>query len=623
MAAPGRSMKVGKPKNIKNTLKRLLSYLLIYKKVLIVVIALILFTTGVSVYGSTLLKAIIDKYLIPLSNGYDSLLLSKFVKTLFLLLTLYIVSALASYLSNRIMLKVSTETLYKLRVDMFNKMETLPISFYDSHTHGELMSRYTNDIDTLREMLSNSITTVFSSLLTIISVFIMMIVYSVPLTLIVIVMILVLTKIVKYIASISGKNFKKQQENVGIMNGYIEEIMSGQKVVKVFCHEDETIDKFNELNEKLFNSTYRAHMYANVLMPISNNISHIFYAIIAIVGGLFAINNLMTLGSLVTFLQFTRNFANPIAQISQQLNTMLAALAGAERIFEIMDQKSEVDNGKVRLVNVKKENRKLVEVKKNTGTYAWKVDNKLVLVEGKIEFNNVIFGYNSDKIVLKDISLYAKPGQKIAFVGSTGAGKTTITNLLNRFYDIKEGSILYDGIDIREINKKDLRKSLSMVLQDTHLFTGTIYDNIRYGRLNATDEEVIEAAKKANADSFIDNLPDGYNTVLNSDGANLSQGQRQLLSIARAAVANPIVLVLDEATSSIDTRTELLIENGMNKLMKNKTTFVIAHRLSTVKNANAIMVLENGKIIERGDHLDLLEQKGRYYELYTGMFELE
>ena len=451
----------------------------------------------------------------------------------------------------------------------------------------------------------------------------MMIVYSVPLTLIVIVMILVLTKIVKYIASISGKNFKKQQENVGIMNGYIEEIMSGQKVVKVFCHEDETIDKFNELNEKLFNSTYRAHMYANVLMPISNNISHIFYAIIAIVGGLFAINNLMTLGSLVTFLQFTRNFANPIAQISQQLNTMLAALAGAERIFEIMDQKSEVDNGKVRLVNVKKENRKLVEVKKNTGTYAWKVDNKLVLVEGKIEFNNVIFGYNSDKIVLKDISLYAKPGQKIAFVGSTGAGKTTITNLLNRFYDIKEGSILYDGIDIREINKKDLRKSLSMVLQDTHLFTGTIYDNIRYGRLNATDEEVIEAAKKANADSFIDNLPDGYNTVLNSDGANLSQGQRQLLSIARAAVANPIVLVLDEATSSIDTRTELLIENGMNKLMKNKTSFVIAHRLSTVKNANAIMVLENGKIIERGDHLDLLEQKGRYYELYTGMFELE
>ena len=382
-------------------------------------------------------------------------------------------------------------------------------------------------------------------------------------------------------------------------------------------------NQFNELNEKLFNSTYRAHMYANVLMPISNNISHIFYAIIAIVGGLFAINNLMTLGSLVTFLQFTRNFANPIAQISQQLNTMLAALAGAERIFEIMDQKSEVDNGKVRLVNVKKENRKLVEVKKNTGTYAWKVDNKLVLVEGKIEFNNVIFGYNSDKIVLKDISLYAKPGQKIAFVGSTGAGKTTITNLLNRFYDIKEGSILYDGIDIREINKKDLRKSLSMVLQDTHLFTGTIYDNIRYGRLNATDEEVIEAAKKANADSFIDNLPDGYNTVLNSDGANLSQGQRQLLSIARAAVANPIVLVLDEATSSIDTRTELLIENGMNKLMKNKTTFVIAHRLSTVKNANAIMVLENGKIIERGDHLDLLEQKGRYYELYTGMFELE
>ena len=376
MAASGRSMKVGKPKNIKNTLKRLLSYLLIYKKLLIVVIALILFTTGVSVYGATLLKAIIDKYLIPLLNGYDSLLLSKFVKTLFLLLTLYIVSALASYLSNRIMLKVSTETLYKLRVDMFNKMETLPISFYDSHTHGELMSRYTNDIDTLREMLSNSITTVFSSLLTIISVFIMMIVYSVPLTLIVIVMILVLTKIVKYIASISGKNFKKQQENVGIMNGYIEEIMSGQKVVKVFCHEDETIDKFNELNEKLFNSTYRAHMYANVLMPISNNISHIFYAIIAIVGGLFAINNLMTLGSLVTFLQFTRNFANPIAQISQQLNTMLAALAGAERIFEIMDQKSEVDNGKVRLVNVKKENRKLVEVKKNTGTYAWKVDNK-------------------------------------------------------------------------------------------------------------------------------------------------------------------------------------------------------------------------------------------------------
>jgi len=623
MAPPGRSMKVGKPKDLKNTLKRIFSYLLIYKKLLFIVLALILFTTGVSVLSTSLLKVVVDKYLTPLSEAYDAVLFGKFIKLLLIMLCLYIISALASYTSSRIMLKVSTSTLFKLRVDMFNKMENLPISYYDKHTHGELMSRYTNDIDTLREMLSNSMVNIFSSLLTIVSVFTMMLIYSLPLTLIVIVMIFTLTKIVSIIAKMSSKNFKKQQENVGLMNGYIEEMMSGQKVVKVFCHEDEAIKKFNEINDRLCDSSFKAHMYANILMPISNNLSHIFYAIIAIVGGILAINNFMTLGAVVAFLQFTRNFANPIAQISQQLNTILAALAGAERIFEVMDEKEEVNNGKVKLVNVEVKGKKITEVKKVTGKYAWKLDNKLVLVEGKIEFNNVIFGYNENKIVLDDISLYAKPGQKIAFVGSTGAGKTTITNLLNRFYDIKEGSILYDGIDIKEIDKNDLRKSLSMVLQDTHLFTGTILDNIRYGRLDATREEIIEAAKTANADSFIDNLPDGYDTVLDNAGATLSQGQRQLLSIARAAVANPIVLVLDEATSSIDTRTELLIENGMNKLMKNKTTFVIAHRLSTVKNANAIMVLEHGKIIERGDHDVLLEEKGRYYQLYTGMFELE
>ena len=623
MAPPGRNMKVGKPKDLKNTLKRIISYLLVYKKLLFIVLALILFTTGISVISTSLLKVVVDKYLTPLSEVYDAVLFGKFIKLLLLMLCLYIISAFASYISSRIMLKVSTDTLFKLRVDMFNKMENLPISYYDKHTHGELMSRYTNDIDMLREMLSNSMVNIFSSLLTIVSVFIMMIIYSIPLTLIVILMIFTLTKIVSIIAKMSSKNFKKQQENVGLMNGYIEEIMSGQKVVKVFCYEDEAIKKFNEINDKLCDSSFKAHMYANILMPITNNLSHIFYAIIAIVGGVLAINNFMTLGAVVAFLQFTRNFANPIAQISQQLNAILAALAGAERIFEVMDEKEEVNNGRVKLVNVEVKGKKITEVKNVTGKYAWKLDNKLVLVEGKIEFNNVIFGYNDSKIVLNDISLYAKPGQKIAFVGSTGAGKTTITNLLNRFYDIKEGSILYDGIDIKEIDKKDLRKSLSMVLQDTHLFTGTILDNIKYGRLDATREEIIEAAKTANANSFIDNLPDGYDTFLDNAGANLSQGQRQLLSIARAAVANPIVLVLDEATSSIDTRTELLIESGMNKLMKNKTTFVIAHRLSTVKNANAIMVLEKGKIIERGDHDVLLEEKGRYYQLYTGMFELE
>jgi ATP-binding cassette subfamily B protein len=544
---------------------------------------------------------------------------------------IYYMGALATYVYARIMINVTQGVMNEIRDEMFIHMEKLPIKYFDTHAHGDIMSIYTNDTDTLRQMISQSIPQILSSLITIISTFISMIVLSPPLTVMIVIMVLVMLNTVRTIGGKSGMYFIRQQKSLGAVNGYIEEMMEGQKVVKVFCHEEESIERFDKLNEDLFDSAKNANTFANILMPIMANLGNINYVLTLAVGAILAINGIggLTLGALASFLQLTRSFNMPITQVSQQFNSIIMALAGAERIFDLLDEPEETDNGYVTLVNVTEEpDGTLKESEKRTGIWAWKHPHKAdgtvtyKKLEGDVVLDDVDFGYTDDKIVLHDIEMYANPGQKIAFVGATGAGKTTITNLLNRFYDIQDGKIRYDGININKIRKPDLRRSLGIVLQDTHLFTGTIADNIRYGKLDATDEEVIAAAKLANAHYFIMKLPQGYDTMLSGDGTSLSQGERQLLAIARAAIADPPVLILDEATSSIDTRTETIVQNGMDRLMSGRTVFVIAHRLSTIKNSDVIMVLEQGRIIERGNHESLLKERGKYYQLYTGAFEL-
>ena len=619
-----------KPKNLKNTIKRLAKYLEKHKLLLFLVMLFVIFSTLGNVAGTYMLEPIIDDYITPLigtnPSGADFLPL---IKMLSVMACIYVVAALSSFAYRRIMLYVSQKTLNEIRGDLFNHMEDLPLKYFDTHTHGELMSRYTNDADTLREALSNGVVQLFSSTVSVVSTFIMMLVISPILTIFIVLMLVVMLFCVKKIGGKSAKYFKKQQNALGAANGYIEELIEGQKVVKVFCHENEAKAEFAVLNEDLRHAATKANTYASVIMPIMGNLSYVNYAITTTAGAFLVIGGMLKVGSVAAFLQYTRSFSQPITQISQQFNTLISAIAGAERIFEVLDEKPEVDGGYVTLVNCTvDENGNITESEKRTGTWAWKhphSDGTLTytLLKGDVRFHNVVFSYDGKKTVLNNISLYARPGEKIAFVGSTGAGKTTITNLINRFYDVEEGKITYDGINVKKIKKSDLRRSLAMVLQDTHLFTGTVRENIAYGNFDASEEEIENAAKLANADSFIKRLPHGYDTMLTSDGANLSQGQRQLLAIARAAVADPPVLILDEATSSIDTRTEELIEKGMDKLMHGRTVFVIAHRLSTVRNSDAIMVLEHGEIIERGNHDELLQQKGKYYQLYTGQFELD
>lgn len=618
-----------KPKNAGKTLKRIFCYMTEYKWQLIVVVLGISISAGAQIIGTSFLKSIIDEYIRPLSGNYNAELLQGFINTLLLMGGIYLLGVISAYVYSRIMVSVSTKTLYKIRAELFAKMETFPIKYFDTHTHGDLMSRFTNDTDTIREMLSNSVANFISSAITVTGVFIMMLLFSWQLTIVVIAMLFVMLKVIKTVGGKSGMYFKAQQVELGKVNGYIEEMFEGQKVVKVFCHEEAAKAEFEKLNNKLCEAATSANTFANILMPIMGNLSHLLYAVTAIIGGVLAVYGSISIGTVVAFLQYTRSFSQPITQISQQFNSVLTALAGAERIFSMIDEEPETDEGYVTLVNaLLDESGNLAETKEHTGIWAWKHPHKedntvtYTQVKGEVEFDNVTFGYEEDKQVLKEISLIAKTGQKIAFVGSTGAGKTTITNLINRFYDVPDGKIRYDGININKIKKADLRRSLAMVLQDSHLFTGTVMENIRYGNLSATDEEVIAAAKLANAHTFIKHLPQGYDTLLTFDGANLSQGQRQLLTIARAAASDPPVLILDEATSSIDTRTEALIEKGMDRLMDGRTVFVIAHRLSTVRNSHSIMVLENGQIIERGNHRELIEQKGKYYQLYTGMFEL-
>lgn len=626
----GKGKGMQKPKNLKKTIGRIISLLAEHKFKLILVCIAIAISSTAQVIGTSILGKIIDNCLTPMLNGYSSALMTDFIKYLAIMASVYLLGALSGYFYQRVMLNVSVDTLFKIRSEMFKKMERLPIKYFDTHTHGEVMSRYTNDTDTMREMLSNSFANIVSSIFTVIGAFAMMVYYSWHLTIVVLLMLVVIFNVIKVIGSKSGRYFAEQQKALGKVNGFIEEMISGAKVVKVFCHEEKAKEDFEKLNNELCEAATNANTNANILMPIMGNISHITQAILAIIGGAIAIKfpSVLTLGTYIAFLEYSKNFSRPITQISQQFNTVLNAMAGAERIFDLIDQEPEQDNGYVTLVNVKEENGNLVETTARTGRWAWKhphTDGTLTYTEvkGDVVFEDVVFGYEENHTVLNNISLYAHPGEKIAFVGSTGAGKTTITNLINRFYDVPDGKIRYDGININKIKKDDLRRSLGMVLQDTHLFTGTVLENIRYGRLDATDEECITAAKLANAHFFISHLPEGYNTVITSDGANLSQGQRQLLAIARAAVADPPVLILDEATSSIDTRTEALIEKGMDKLMQGRTVFVIAHRLSTVRNAAAIMVLENGEIIERGNHDKLIEDKGKYYQLYTGAFQLK
>lgn len=620
------------PTNKKQTLKRFLSYLGKSKAMLFATIAFIIVSSLANVVGISMLPNIIDTYLAP-AFATGVALGADFYLNVLLMLGVYLVGVISTYTYQRMMVSVSTGTLKRFRDDMFVKLQSLPIKYFDTHTHGELMSRFTNDTDSMREMISTSIPQLISSSITVIGTFVLMCTMSWQLTGIIVVMLAIMLLIVKSFAGKSGRYFMNQQRSLGKVNGYIEEYIEGQKVVKVFCHEEETKEGFEKLNDQLRENARKANSTANSMMPIMGNISYISYAILAMVGVLLHLvygDSVLSIGVLVTFLPLARQLSAPIGQTSQQLNVIMMGIAGAERIFEVLDEEPEVDDGYVTLVNaIIDEDGNVTESPTRTGRWAWKHphhDGTLTYTElkGDVRFVDVTFGYSEDKTVLKDVSLYAKPGQKIAFVGSTGAGKTTITNLINRFYDVPDGKIRYDGININKIKKADLRRSLAMVLQDTHLFTGTVMDNIRYGKLDATDEECIEAAKLANAHFFISHLPNGYDTMLTADGANLSQGQRQLLSIARAAVANPPVLILDEATSSIDTRTEALIEKGMDKLMENKTVFVIAHRLSTVRNSNAIMVLEHGEIIERGDHETLLQigPDGKYYQLYNGLFEL-
>ncbi len=602
---------------MKKTLQKLLAYVGKYKILLTLVVIFLVVNTICTVLSAYMLKPIVNDYIIP--GDFSGL-----AWMLALLGMISIVGAVTSFAYSRIMVHVSQKTVYAIRRDLFEHMQSLPIPYFDKHTHGELMSRYTNDIDTVSEMINNSIGTLISNTLTFIGVLGMMLYLSWQLTLITFVMIGVMVLVVRTIGKYSRTYFAKQQKAIGEVNGYIEEMIEGQKVIKVFNHEREAKADFAQKNEAYRKAATAAQTLSGSMMPALGNLSQVNYAITCCVGGLLAIAGGFDIGTLVVFLQSNRQVSQPINMISQQINTILAAVAGAERVFEVMEETPEVDEGKVVLVNtVKQEDGTWTETEHNTDHWAWKKpDSTLVPLRGDVRFEHVVFGYNSEKIILHDISLFAKPGQKIAFVGSTGAGKTTITNLINRFYEIQSGTITYDGINIQDIEKASLRRSLGAVLQDTHLFTGTIADNIRYSNLTATDEEVKAAAKLANADAFIRHLPHGYDTMLSGDGGNLSQGQRQLLAIARAAVADPPVLILDEATSSIDTRTEKLIEKGMDCLMGERTVFVIAHRLSTVRNSQAIMVLEQGKIIERGDHEDLIAQHGRYYQLYTGQAEL-
>ena len=630
MHGPNNSAHTHKPSDTTGTVKRLIKYIGKQKSLLVGMIVFVIISSVATVMASVFIQPIVDDLLIPaVGQEFSWALFKPIKKILIMLVCAAIIGAGASYGKSRCSVYLTQKTLRNLRKDLFDSVEDLPINFFDSRPNGEIMSRFTNDVESLRAFLSQGLTQLISSSITIIGSFCVMLYYSWKLTILVVLMVAFMIFLVKVLGKKSSYYFKKQQKELGEVNGYIEETIEGQKVVKVFNHEEEVTEHFTQINDALRKASTGANTFASILMPLMNNLSYVNYAITAALGGMLAVKGFMTPGGIVAFLTNSRNFSQPITQVSQQFNNAIAAIAGAERIFEYIDEKPEVDDGYVTLVNAKfDENGELCECEEHTGVWAWKhqhtADGTVTYkqLKGDVVFENVTFSYDGKKTVLKNISLYAKPGQKIAFVGSTGAGKTTITNLLNRFYEIDDGKIRYDGINIKKIKKDDLRRSLSMVLQDTHLFTGTVEDNIRYGNLNATHEQIVEAAKLANAHSFIMSLENGYDTVLTGDGANLSQGQRQLLSIARAAVADPPVLVLDEATSSIDTRTEKLIEQGTDKLMQGRTVFVIAHRLSTVRNSNAIMVLEHGEIIERGDHEDLLKQKGRYYQLYTGQFEL-
>ena len=621
---PGpRKQSFAKPKNAKGTFRRILKYFKPYRGQLVLVLIGLLASVAANIAGTFMLVPIINVYIIPWI-GNENPDFTGLIGQLAVMAAVYTIGILGTFMYNRLMINVSTGTLTRLRLEMFTKMQTLPISYFDRRTHGEIMSTYTNDTDVMREMISQGLPSFISSGVRIVGVFTMMIVLNPILTGIAILMLVIMMLITKTIAGRSGRFFKARQDSVGKVNGYIEEMIEGQKVVKVFCHEQAVNSRFDELNETLRKNTAAASTLASIMGPIMNNLSHVTYAIIAASGGLLGVAGIIDIGTLGAFLQYTRSFSMPVAEISQQANNVLSALAGAERIFALLDEKAEEDEGDIVMVNARvNEKGELEECSERTEIWAWKKPTgELIRVRGDVRFEDVTFSYDGKVDVLKNVSLYAKPGQKIAFVGSTGAGKTTITNLINRFYDIQSGTITYDGIPIRQIKKASLRGSLGMVLQDTHLFTGTVRENIRYGRLDATDEEIVSAAKLANAHYFISHLPEGYDTVLTADGANLSQGQRQLIAIARAAVADPPVLILDEATSSIDTRTESLIEKGMDSLMKDRTVFVIAHRLSTVRNSDAIMVLEHGEIIERGNHDELIKQQGKYYQLYMGMFEL-